>query len=179
MLPYVLLPLMFLNGKVHCYSNRPQLPSINILDMSTYDVGVGYFPGKLQICHQDLAKMILKLMSTIKEINKKLRCVHGRRTVVTAAIISLVIALVTVSKIAAVIFGYLPVEAVTTFVASKWKKSTATLKQKKTVVSSMERATMVALKEVEKISRLVSRLEAVKRSVRVIADFVVAQRNVG
>ena len=43
----------------------------------------------------------------------------------------------------------------------------------------MERATMVALKEVEKISRLVSRLEAVKRSVRAIADFVVAQRNVG
>ncbi|CAN7014003.1 unnamed protein product [Brassica oleracea var. botrytis] len=160
MLPYVLLPLMFLNGKVHCYSNRPQLPSINILDMSTYDVGVGYFLGKLQICHQDLAKMILKLMSTIKEINKKLRCVHGRRTVVTAAIISLVIALVTVSKIAAVIFGYLPVEAVTTFVAPKWKKSTETLKQKKTVVSSMERATMVALKEVEKIT-----------------DFVVAQRN--
>ncbi|XP_033146535.1 UPF0496 protein At3g57100-like [Brassica rapa] len=135
------------------------------------------FSGKLQVCHRDLAEMIVKLESTMKEIERKLRRVRGKRAVVTAAIIAPVIALVTVSKIVAGIFGSVPVGEVATFAASKWKKSTATLKREKTAVTSMERATMVALKEVERISRLVSRLEAVERSIRVTADFAVKKRS--
>ncbi|KAF3553226.1 hypothetical protein F2Q69_00010751 [Brassica cretica] len=41
----------------------------------------------------------------------------------------------------------------------------------------MERATMVALREVERISRLVSRLEAVERSIRATAEFAVKKRS--
>ncbi|CAN7014063.1 unnamed protein product [Brassica oleracea var. botrytis] len=137
----------------------------------------GDFLRKLQICHRDLAEMIVKLESTMKEIERKLRRVRGKRAVVTAAIIAPVIALVTVSKIVAGIFGSVPVGEVATFAASKWKKSTATLKREKTAVTSMERATMVALKEVERISRLVSRLEAVERSIRATAEFAVKKRS--
>ncbi|KAG2287673.1 hypothetical protein Bca52824_047277 [Brassica carinata] len=36
---------------------------------------------------------------------------------------------------------------------------------------------MVALKEVERISRLVSRLEAVERSIRATAEFAVKKRS--
>ncbi|CAH8322883.1 unnamed protein product [Eruca vesicaria subsp. sativa] len=135
------------------------------------------FLEKVQICHQDLAEMIVKLEATMKEIDKKLRRVRGKRAVITAAIIAPVIALATVSKIVAGIFGSVPVGEVTNFAASKWKKSTATLKREKTAVTSMERATMVALKEVERIGRLVSRLEAVERSIRVTADFAVKKRS--
>ncbi|CAN6829359.1 unnamed protein product [Brassica oleracea] len=137
----------------------------------------GDFLRKLQICHRDLAEMIVKLESTMKEIERKLRRVRGKRAVVTAAIIAPVIALVTVSKIVAGIFGSVPVGEVATFAASKWKKSTATLKREKTAVTSMERATMVALKEVERISRLVSGLEAVERSIRATAEFAVKKRS--
>ncbi|CAN7057044.1 unnamed protein product [Brassica rapa subsp. trilocularis] len=41
----------------------------------------------------------------------------------------------------------------------------------------MERATMVALKEVERISRLVSRLVAMERSIRVTAEFAIKKRS--
>ncbi|KAG5399841.1 hypothetical protein IGI04_014448 [Brassica rapa subsp. trilocularis] len=46
------------------------------------------FSGKLQVCHRDLAEMIVKLESTMKEVERKLRRVRGKRAVVTAAIIA-------------------------------------------------------------------------------------------
>lgn len=131
------------------------------------------FLRKLQICHRDLAKMIVKLESTMKGIDKKLRRLSGGRVVVAAAMI----ALVAVAKIVAGICVPVPVEAVTKFAASRWRESSETLKREKTAVTSMERATMVALKEVEKMSRLVSRLEAVERSIRLTADIAVNKRS--
>ncbi|CAH8340469.1 unnamed protein product [Eruca vesicaria subsp. sativa] len=137
------------------------------------DVFSGDFLRKLEICHRDLGKMIMKLESTMKEIDKKLRRLRGGRAMVAAAIL----ALVAVGKIVAGIFVPVPVEAVTKFAASRWRESTETLKREKTAVTSMERATMVALKEVEKMSRLVNRLEAVERSIRLKADIAVNRRS--
>ncbi|KAG2306306.1 hypothetical protein Bca52824_026054 [Brassica carinata] len=114
------------------------------------------FLKKLRICHRDLGEMVVKLESTM---NKKMRRLRGGRAVVAAA----VIALMTLGKIL----------AVTNFAASRWRESSETLKREKTAVTSMERATMVALKEVEKMSRL----EAVERSIRLTADIAVSKRS--
>ncbi|CAE6076510.1 unnamed protein product [Arabidopsis arenosa] len=100
------------------------------------------FLRKFQTCHEELAKMIVKLEKTMKEIDKKLRRVRGRR------VIDLL-----------------------------WRKSTESLKREKTAMSSMERATTVALKQVEKISKLVSRLDTVERSIRVTAEFAIKKRS--
>ncbi|CAN7116892.1 unnamed protein product [Brassica rapa subsp. narinosa] len=137
------------------------------------DVFSGEFLKKLEICHRDLGTMIVKLESTMKDIDKKLRRLRGGRAVVAAAMI----ALVAVGKIVAGIFVPVPVEAVTNFAASRWRESSETLKREKTAVTSMERETMVALKEVEKMSRLVSRLEAVERSIRLTVDIAVNKRS--
>ncbi|CAN6809316.1 unnamed protein product [Brassica oleracea] len=134
------------------------------------------FLRKLEICHRDLGTMIVKLESTLKDIDKKLRRLRGGRAVVAAAMI----ALVAVGKIVAGIFVPVPVEAVTNFAASRWRESSETLKREKTAVTSMERETMVALKEVEKMSRLVSMLEAaVERSIRLTVDIAVNKRSSG
>lgn len=122
------------------------------------------FLRKFQTCHEELVKMIVKLEKTMKEIDKKLRRVRGRRAIVTAALLAPVIAAIFLSKLIA---GLVPMEGLTTFVASRWRKSTESLKREKTAMSSMERGTTVALKQVEKISKLVSRLDTVERSIRV------------
>ena len=109
----------------------------------------------------------------MKDIDKKLRRLRGGRAVVAAAMITLV----AVGKIVAGIFVPVPVEAVTNFAASRWRESSETLKREKTAVTSMERETMVALKEVEKMSRLVSMLEAVERSIRLTVDIAVNKRS--
>ncbi|KAF8091422.1 hypothetical protein N665_0445s0010 [Sinapis alba] len=144
---------------------------------SDCDVISGEFLRKLEMCHRELGKMIVKLESTMKGIDKKLRRLRGGRAVVAAAILAPVIALVTVGEILAGICVPVPVEAVSNFAASRWRESSETLKREKTAVTSMERATMVALKEVEKMSRLVSRLEAVERSIRLTADIAVNKRS--
>ncbi|KAG7561164.1 hypothetical protein ISN45_Aa05g026110 [Arabidopsis thaliana x Arabidopsis arenosa] len=132
------------------------------------------FLRKFQTCHEDLAKMIVKLEKTMKEIDKKLRRVRGRRVIVTAALLAPVIAVIFLSKLVA---GLVPMEGLTAFVASRWRKSTNALKREKTAMSSMERATTVALEQVEKISKLVSRLDTVERSIRVTAEFAVKKRS--
>lgn len=137
------------------------------------DLISGEFLRKLEICHRDLGTMIVKLESTMKDIDKKLRRLRGGRAVVAAAMITLV----AVGKIVAGIFVPVPVEAVTNFAASRWRESSETLKREKTAVTSMERETMVALKEVEKMSRLVSMLEAVERSIRLTVDIAVNKRS--
>lgn len=137
----------------------------------------GDFIRKFQICHEDLAKMILKLEKTMKQIDKKLKRVRGRRAIVAAALLAPLIAVLFVSKMVVGIFGLVPLEPLTTFIASRWKKSTESLKREKTAMTSMERGTMVALKEIEKISKLVSRLETVERSLRVTAEFAVKKRS--
>ncbi|KAL0855847.1 hypothetical protein Bca101_061000 [Brassica carinata] len=144
-----------------------------LIDETLRDVNSDEFLKKLEICHRELGKMIVKLESTMKGIDKKLRRLRGGRAVVAGAMI----ALMTVGKILAGIFVPVPVEAVTSFAASRWRESSETLKREKTAVTSMERATMVALKEVEKMSRLVSRLEAVERSIRLTADIAVNKRS--
>ncbi|KAF2581546.1 hypothetical protein F2Q68_00002552 [Brassica cretica] len=127
--------------------------------------GIDCAPGpaelKLEICHRDLGTMIVKLESTMKDIDKKLRRLRGGRAVVAAAMI----ALVAVGKIVAGIFVPVPVEAVTNFAASRWRESSETLKREKTAVTSMERKTMVALKE------------AVERSIRLTVDIAVNKRS--
>lgn len=135
------------------------------------------FLGKFQTCHDDLAKMIVKLEKTMKEIDKKLKRVRGRRAIVTAALLAPVIAAIFVSKIFAGIVGLVPMEALSAFIVSRWRKSTEGLKREKTAMSSMERGTMVALKEVEKITKIVSRLESVERSIRVTAEVAVKKRS--
>ncbi|ESQ53455.1 hypothetical protein EUTSA_v10027573mg [Eutrema salsugineum] len=143
-----------------------------------YDVISGDFLKKIQTCHQDLGNMMVKLETTMKKIDKKLRRVRGIRVVVAAALLASVIAIVSLSKFVAGIFGSVPVEPITTFVASKWKKSTETLKREKIAMTTMEREMMVALKDVEKISILVARLEAVERSIRVTAELAVKKKSV-
>ncbi|CAL9225189.1 unnamed protein product [Arabidopsis halleri] len=132
------------------------------------------FLRKFQTCHEELAKMIVKLEKTMKDVDKKLRRVRGRRAIVTAALLAPVIAAIFLSKLIA---GLVPKEGLTTFVASRWRKSTESLKREKTAMSSMERGTTVALKQVEKISKLVSRLDTVERSIRVTAEFAVKKRS--
>ncbi|CAL9246080.1 unnamed protein product [Arabidopsis halleri] len=132
------------------------------------------FLRKFETCHEELAKMIVKLEKTMNEIDKKLRRVRGRRAIVTAALLAPVIAAIFLSKLIA---GLVPMEGLMTFVASRWRKSTESLKREKTAVSSMERGMTVALKQVEKISKLVSRLDTVERSIRVTAKFAVKKRS--
>ncbi|EOA34719.1 hypothetical protein CARUB_v10022290mg [Capsella rubella] len=131
------------------------------------DLDYCMFLEEFKTCHEDLAKMIVKLEKTMKQIDKKLKRVRGRRAIVAAALLIPVVVGIFVSKVVAGIFGLIPIEPLTSFVSSRWKKATEALKRKKTAMSSMERGTMVALKEVEKITRLVTRLETVERSIRV------------
>ncbi|CAA0386932.1 unnamed protein product [Arabidopsis thaliana] len=132
------------------------------------------FLRKFQTCHEELAKMVVKLEKTMKDIDKKLRRVRGRRAIVTAALLAPVIAVIFLSKLVA---GLVPIEGLSTFVASRWRKSTESLKREKTAMSSMERGIIVALKQVEKISKLVSRLETVERSISLTAEFAVKKRS--
>ncbi|ESQ39546.1 hypothetical protein EUTSA_v10001140mg [Eutrema salsugineum] len=90
---------------------------------------------------QDLGNMMVKLETTMKEIDKKLRRVRGTRVIVAGALLAPVIVVVSLSKVVAGIFGFVPM--------------------------------MVALKEVERISVLVARLEAVERSIRVTVELAV------
>ncbi|XP_010424327.1 PREDICTED: UPF0496 protein At3g57100-like [Camelina sativa] len=150
----------------------------NFNDSSNHhDLDYCEFLSKFQSCHEELAKMIVELEKTMKGVDKKLRRVRGRRAIVTAALLAPVIVAIFVSKIVAGIFGLVPLDALSSFVASRWKRSTEALKREKTAMSSMERGTTVALKEVEKITKLVSRLESVEKSIRVATEFAVKKRD--
>lgn len=141
------------------------------------DFLAGEFLRKFQICHEELAEMIIKLEKTMKQIDKKLKRVRGKRAIVAAAILAPVIALLFVSKIIVGIFGLVPLEPLAKFIASSWKKCTESVKREKTAMISIERGTLVALKEIEKITKLVSRLENVERSIRVTAEYAVKKRS--
>ncbi|CAN8229159.1 unnamed protein product [Cochlearia groenlandica] len=135
------------------------------------------FLGKTQICLEDLGSMISKLEKTMKQIEKKLKRVRGSRAIVTAAILAPAIALILAFKFVAGIFGSVPLEPLTNIAVWSWKKSTTSLKREKIAVTSMERGVMVALKEVEKISKLVSKLDTVEKSIRATADYAVKKRS--
>ncbi|XP_010419440.1 PREDICTED: UPF0496 protein At3g57100-like [Camelina sativa] len=152
----------------------------NFNDFDDHNLDYCEFLSKLQSCHEELAKMIVELEKTMKRIDKKLRRVRGRRAIgaiVTAALLAPVIVAIFISKTVAGGFGLVPLEALSSFVASRWKRSTEALKLQKTAMSSMERGTTVALKEVEKITKLVSRLESVEKSIRVATEFAVKKRD--
>ncbi|XP_010472135.1 PREDICTED: UPF0496 protein At3g57100-like [Camelina sativa] len=148
----------------------------NLNDFDDPDLDYCEFLSKLHSCHEELAKTIVELEKTMKGIDKKLRRVRGRRAIVTAALLAPVIVAIFISKMVAGIFGLVPLDALSSFVAARWKRATEALKRQKTAMSSMERGTTVALKEVEKITKLVSRLESVEKSIRVAAESAVKKR---
>ncbi|CAN8255996.1 unnamed protein product [Cochlearia groenlandica] len=166
-------------GSVSDASFRKTVADLRNLDgeKSDRDFLDADFLRRTQICLEDLAAMIAKLEKTMKRIEKKLRRVRGIRGIVAAAILAPLIALIVAFKFVAGIFGSVPLDPLTNLAAWSWKKSTASLKREKTAVTTMERGTMVALKEIEKISRLVYKLETVERSVRATADYALKKRS--
>ncbi|KAG7566756.1 hypothetical protein ISN44_As10g032750 [Arabidopsis suecica] len=128
----------------------------------------GDLERKAMRCRDEIAHLIVKLNEMVKKIDEDLKRVRLRRAVVAVALLVPVIGL-----LATKLVGGVPIESLTTYAASKWRKATKGLKMKKIAMVSMERGMTVALKEVEIIVKLVMRLRHVERLIREKAKFAV------